>query len=249
MLESITSPTERWHLFGSLRRFLGWARRQNLIESNPADDFDRHYRPVAPRSRDHVPSLAVLRAAWGAVEQEPPHTRDLIRFLLLVPLRRSEAASMKWSDVDVAGKRIAIPADRMKGRERHELPLAPAALAILEARQQPEGLVFSTAAGKLYNDWDGVIGRIRRAIGQASAGKEQRFTLHDIRRGFVSHLAGQFDLDLLDQCLSHKRKGVFGIYQRASRWPERVAALNRWAGLVAGAEESADNVLSFRSAL
>ena len=107
------------------------------------------------------------------------------------------------------------------------------------------GLVFGTAAGKLYKDWGGAIRRIRRAIGQASAGKEQRFTFHDVRRSFVSHLAGQFDLDLLDQCLGHTRKGVFGIYQRSARWPERVAALNRWSTLVVG-EDQIDNVLQFR---
>ena len=246
MLGRIASPTERWHLFGALRRFLGWARRQKLIERNPCDDFDRHDRPTPPRSRDNVPSLEQLKAVWEAAEREPRYARDLCRFLLLVPLRRSEAASLTWPDVDLAGKRIAIPADRMKNDERHELPLSPAAIAILEACKQPEGLVFGTAAGKLYKDWGGAIRRIRKAIGQASAGKEQRFTFHDVRRSFVSQLAGQFDLDLLDQCLGHTRKGVFGIYQRSARWPERVAALNRWSALVTGGDQI-DNVLQFRA--
>ena len=63
---------------------------------------------------------------------------------------------------------------------------------------------------------------------------------------FVSHLAGKFDVDLLDQCLSHTRKGVFGVYQRSSRWPERVAALNAWAELICGeALPEVDNVLRF----
>ena len=164
MLNRIASPTEKWHLFGALRLFLGWAanRKRQLIEHNPTDDFEKDERPGKPRSRDNTPSIAVLKGVWNAVESEPAHARDLYRFLLLVPLRRSEAASLTWADVDLAGKKISIPAHRMKNGERHELPLSPAALAIVEARKQSEGRVFATRAGKLYTDWGGAIDRIRQ---------------------------------------------------------------------------------------
>jgi integrase len=248
MLEGIASPTERWHLFSAARRFLGWCRKQKLIEHNPCDDLDADDRPDKPRSRDNVPSLAVLKAVWDAVESEPAHARDLYRFLLLVPLRRSEAASLTWSDVELAGKRISIPGNRTKSGGRHELPLSPAALDLLETRKQSVGLVFGAAGGKLYTDWGGAIRRIRKKIGQAKTPKEVRYTPHDTRRAFVSELAGRFDVDLLDQCLGHTRKGVFAVYQRSARWPERMAALNAWASLITGDEGQADNVLSFPKA-
>ena len=75
-----------------------------------------------------------------------------------------------------------------------------------------------------------------------------RYTPHDTRRAFVSELAGRFDVDLLDQCLGDTRKGVFAVYQRSARWPERMAALNAWASLITGDEGQADNVLSFPKA-
>jgi integrase len=247
MLDRVGSPTEKWHLFGALRLFLAWAahKKRRHIERNPCDDFETHERPAKPRSRDNVPPLALLRGIWDALELEPPHARDLLRFLLLTPLRRSEAATLEWSDIDLAGKLISIPGDKMKGGERHELPLSPAACAILEGRKQTGGrLVFGTMEGKLYRDWGGSIDRLRKAVGQTEAAKETQFTWHDIRRGFVSCLAGQFDVDLLDQILSHRRGGVFGVYQRSARWPERVAALNAWARMVLGEEQTA-NVVSF----
>ena len=70
------------------------------------------------------------------------------------------------------------------------------------------------------------------------------FRLHDIRRGFVSHLAGAFDIDALDQCLSHTRKGVTGVYQRSLRWPDREGALNAWADLILDTK-SPGNVVPF----
>ena len=86
---------------------------------------------------------------------------------------------------------------------------------------------------KPFDGWNRLATRIRSQIGQADMPKDQAFTFHDVRRGFVSLLAERrYDVDLLDQCLSHTRKGVLGVYQRASRMGERSAALNAWASLL-----------------
>jgi integrase len=239
------SDGERRHVFGGLNKVLTWCRREGLIDHNPCDVLDRSERPKPGKARDHVPSLAELKAVWAAAENEP--MRDLVRLLLLVPLRRDEAAGLRWSEVDLARGRILIAADRMKNAKAHELPLTEQALAILAVRKEaanaePHALIFPSGEGKPYDGWTRLMTRLRNRIGQAEAAKHQAFSLHDIRRAFVSHLAGRFDVDLLDQCLSHTRKGVLGVYQRSSRWQERVAALIAWAALVCG-EAPSDNVV------
>jgi integrase len=239
------APDQRRHVFGGLSRFLGWALKQELISVNPCAALDKHDRPGPGRSRSHVPSLAALRLIWAMVEDEDEPARDLIRFMLLMPLRRSEVAGLKWSEVDFDQGRVRIGADRTKNGEPHELPLPPAALAILGARKLvPNNLVFATPEGRTYKNWNRLLTRIRKAIGEGDADRDNQFNLHDTRRAFVSHLAGQFDADALDQCLGHRRAGVAGIYQRSARWPERVAALNLYAALIAGAELER-NVLPF----
>src|ERR1700733_1300898 len=253
------SAGERRHIFGALSRFLSWCRIQELVEHNPCDALDRSERPKPGRARDNVPSLKVLRDVWIAAEGEPQ--RDLIRFLTLVPLRRHEAAGLLWSEIDFDKARVLIGAERMKSRQVHEMPLSPQALAVLESRWKAHGdvgapkhhettvrkatsqaLVFGSAAAKPFDGWSRLATRIRQRIGQADAPKGQAFTFHDIRRSFVSHLAGRFDVDLLDQCLSHTRRGVFGIYQRASRMAERSAAMSAWASLLLD-EGTVDHVL------
>ena len=232
MLETTSgSDTRRWHIHGALNRFLKWCRKQGLIESNPCDLFDRSDKPKPGAARDHVPSIATLRAIWTAAEHEP--AGDLLRFLLLVPLRRTEAAGLRWSEVDFDQGRIRIVADRIK-KGAAQLPLSPAARAILEAREATAtgDLVFPTAAGGMFVNWDRSLARIRVAIGEDKNNRGSRTTIHDTRRAFVSHLAGQFDVDLLDQCLGHTRRGVLGVYQRSARWPERVLALDMWADLI-----------------
>ena len=242
------SDTERQLVFRGLRRFLAWCRKTGLIESNPCDDLDRDERPKPGKARDHVPSVEQLRAVWAAVEDEP--RRDLIRVLLLLPLRRNEASGLTWGEIDFAAGRIRVSAGRTKTGALHELPLSPPALALLKARRPAKpaaaDLVFPSNGNRSYDGWDKLLRRIRKRIGEAETARAQRFSLHDVRRSFVSALAERgFDVDLLDQCLGHTRKGVFGVYQRASRMAERERALSAWADLVTGAEAS--NVVTFRA--
>jgi integrase len=245
------SGAERVHVYGALNRFMGWCRKQGLIETNPCDALDRHDRPRPSKAREHVPSLDTLRAVWRAVEGE--RACDLVRLLLLLPLRRNEAAGLTWSEVDLGQGRVRISAARMKARQLHELPLAEPAFAILAARKLTVtgDLVFPSSEGASFSDWGRLLTRIRARIGESRKARDDRFSFHDIRRGFVSHLAevaedGGFDLDLLDQVLAHTRRGVFGTYQKSSRWVERVRALNRWSVLITGVEPDS-NVVPIRA--
>jgi integrase len=147
-------------------------------------------------------------------------------------------------------KRIRIPATRMKTREAHELLLSAPALAIIETRKATaeSELVFPGVGGLPYSGFSTLITRIRARIGEAETTKEERLVFHDIRRSFVSLLAERgVDVDLLDAMLAHKRRGSFGVYQRASRMAERGRALEAWGSLVAGEGES-QNVVALRAA-
>jgi integrase len=238
------SQFERRHVYRGAGRFLAWCRRRGLIERNPVDDIDPSERPRSGRSRDNTPSLSVLRSVRNVVEDE--FQRDLVRFILLVPLRREEAAGLRWTEVDLDQGRIRISAERMKNRTVHELPLSEPALDILRSRQANGGeLVFATAEGAVFASWSRLLSRIRQRIGQANVAKSEMFGFHDVRRSFVSILAERgLDVDLLDQCLSHSRKGVLGVYQRSARMSDRAAALKLWAALLLD-ETPNTNVLPF----
>jgi integrase len=238
---------ERRLTFRGLARFLTWCGKQRLVENNICDEFDRDERPRSAPGRDHVPTIDELRAIWSAVENEPQ--RDLVRFLLLVPLRRAEAAGLAWSEVKWPARRIRIAARRAKTRELQELPLSPPALELLKARRIAEKgeLVFPAGEGKPYNGFPRLLKRIRARIGNSEAVKAERFVLHDIRRSFVTLLAEHgYDVDLLDQILGHSRKGVLAVYQRARRMAEREQALNTWADLMTGEERESQRMVKFR---
>ena len=90
-------------------------------------------------ARKHHPAIA-----W---EDVPNFLRELeghegtaalaFRFLILTACRTSEVLNARWQEVDLEFAIWAIPAERMKSRRQHRIPLSKEALTILE-----------TAAGK-----------------------------------------------------------------------------------------------------
>jgi integrase len=247
------SAAEVRHVYGALSRFCDWMveNEQGWMKANPCDALPRRARPKLGNSRDYVPSLAELKAVWAAVEDEP--MRDLVRFLLLVPLRRDEAAGLSWSEVDLDRKRIVVDGGRMKNGESHELPLAEQAFAILAVRKPAKmkrgNLVFPSGEGKPFDGWNRLLTRIRKALKQDEAGRDRRFSVHDVRRSFASLLAERFDENLLDLMPAHRpasRSGSGAAYQKAKRLNERPPVMAAWAGMVTGkeAEASSPNVVS-----
>lgn len=253
------STSETRHIYGALSRFCGWMIEEEIIFANPCEAIPRRKRPKPGASRDNVPTVAELKAVWNAAEKEAPVISDLIKLLLLVPLRRDEAAGLVWSEVHFDEKQLRIRAERMKNRQTHLLPLSKPALTILTERRKAssptsrrnDGLVFpSPESGTVYAGWGRLLGRIRKAIGQTGRGRAERFSLHDIRRSFATLLADRLDESLLDLCLAHtpaSRKGAGGAYQKAQRIPERVAVLDTWARMLTG-EVMAINVVTLRRA-
>ena len=71
------------------------------------------------------------------------------------------------------------------------------------------------------------------------------WTWHDFRRSFATAL-GEAGIPeaVADAVLNHRqsatRGGVLGVYQRASRWPEQVKAMELWGRLLAAAIEGRD---------
>ena len=249
------SDSEVRHVYGALSRFCDWMVEEGMIGANPCDALPRRQRPKPGKSREYVPSLEVLRGVWAAVEDEPQ--RDLVQFNLLVPLRRDEAAGLIWGEADLERGWIKIAATRMKNGETHELPLAKQALAILANRRpanaKPDALVFPSGEGKSYDGFNRLLTRIRKALEQGDAGRDCRFSIHDIRRSFATLLAERFDENLIDLMLAHRpasRSGSGAAYQKAKRLNERPSVMAVWAGMVTGdeAEASSPNIVPFMRA-
>jgi integrase len=207
----------------SLSTFWNWAGRQGLAECNPV----RGTETVREKRRDRVLSDPELAAIWKALA--PGAFGDILRLLILTGQRRAEIAGLRWSEVDFAKGLIHLPAERTKNKHPHEVPLAPLARGILEARRATagEGFVFGR-----FSAWS----KAKLALDLSLPGMA-RWTIHDCRRTAATGLGNlRVGLHIIETILNHRsghKAGVAGTYNR-SAYPEEVReALARWADHVA----------------
>src|SRR4029077_2496125 len=137
-----------------------------------------------------------------------------------------------WSEIDLPGSRIMLPAERTKPGRALEMPLVATARAILETAPRRIGrdYVFGQSGGG-FGAWSwcklAMDGRITAAEGRSLP----RWTLHDLRRtvrtgmsklGVKPHVA-----ELVLNHIAH-RSGVVGVYDHFSYQPEIAEALAKW---------------------
>jgi integrase len=123
--------------------------------------------------------------------------RDYFLLVLLTGLRRTEAMSLRWQDVDLAGKTLTVL--DTKNHQDHTLPLSDHLLGLLRARQKETvgEYVFEGPRGRLSN--------LRYAMAKVTERSSVTFTTHDLRRTFAT-VADSLDIPgyAVKALLNHK---------------------------------------------
>jgi len=110
-----------------------YAVNTGLLDANPTSGvgmaFERPKKQNMPTLRpEELPKL--MRSLVMSNLSIP--TRCLIEWQLLTLVRPSEASGAKWAEIDMDKKIWTIPAERMKAKREHIVPLSPQALDLLE---------------------------------------------------------------------------------------------------------------------
>ncbi len=110
-----------------------YAVNTGLIDANPASGvgmaFEKPKKQNMPTLRpEELPKL--MRSL--VMSNLSVQTRCLIEWQLLTLVRPSEASGAQWSEIDLVTKLWTIPAERMKTKREHVVPLSFQALQILE---------------------------------------------------------------------------------------------------------------------
>jgi integrase len=116
----------------------------------------------------------------GLMALKNPIARDYILLLLFTGLRRTEAATLRWEDVDFAERVIRLPAKSTKAGRKLDLPMSDFVRDLLVARRAlgNTGFVFPSR---------GESGRISdTGLAAVAAATGITVSAHDLRRTFVT---------------------------------------------------------------
>jgi len=161
-----------------------------------------------------------------------PTTKLCILLMLLTFVRKVEIAHACWEEFDLDSAVWVIPAERMKMRDPHVVPLSQQALTALE---QLKPLSFGSAY--LFPSLSSTLkpmGLSTPNVLFARMGYGGRFTPHGVRATASTWLNGRgVRADVIERQLAHvERNRIRAAYNRADYMPERVAMMQTWADFV-----------------
>lgn len=166
-------------------------------------------------------------------------TKAAIQMLALTFQRTKEVRFAEWSQFDIEARLWRIPAEVMKMREAHVVPLSSQALAVLDALRPLTGagrLVFPSTTNR-----ERPISENTCVYALARMGYKGRMTGHGFR-SVASTLLNEhgFRHDVIERQLAHVEKNtVRAAYNRAEYLPERRAMMQGWADYLDGIKAGA----------
>jgi integrase len=228
-----------------LRKLFNWALPRYRLVENPCRGVQP---PSEEKSRDRVLSDDELKRVWLAAVALGWPFGPLVQLLILTGARREEVAAIEWSEIDLARKLWTLPPDRVKNKRRHEVPLSPPVLAIIEALPRKTSKLVFTTNGKTP-----VSGHARTKEKLDELSKVRQWRVHDLRRTVASGMAGlKVAVPVVEKVLNHTSgtfRGIVGVYQRHHFSDEKREALEAWAAYVERlVNPLADNVVDLRAA-
>jgi integrase len=226
----------------ALSAMFSWAMGEGLLGPKPVNPVIGTNNPQASAPRDRVLSDAELAAIWRECGDDD--FGRIVRLLILTGCRREEIGGMRWSEIDMEQRVLALPAERVKNKHAHALPLCDAALEIISGipRMLHSDTVFSRRGGASFSAWS--LAKV--ALDARLGDKVAEWRLHDLRRSAATGMANiGVQPHIIEAVLNHysgHRAGIAGIYNRSRYEAEVRAALVLWSShvqtIVGGAERS-----------
>ena len=160
-------------------------------------------------------------------------TKLLILWQLHTMTRSKEAAGTKWADINTKEAVWIIPAEEMKRRKAHKVPLTPATLAILDQMEPISGhheYVFPSERNKnSHASTYTVNAAIKRSLGY-----KDKLVAHGMRSvaSTALHEKG-YDSLLVEACLAHADENeTRAAYNRSDYLEQRRPIMSWWSEFI-----------------
>ncbi len=223
---------------GGIEDILDAAKVKGLRTGENPARWKGHLKHVlsAPRklTRGHHPAMAyrdVPKFVAGLRARNSGSAR-LVEFTVLTAVRPSEAREASWGEFKLGENVWIIPAERMKERIAHRVPLTPDAIAVLDKLaefQGREGWVFPGAKeGRPLSN--GAGDKMMDLMGAGA------FTVHGFRSSFRDWAGDctDFPREVIEAALAHKVEGeVERAYRRGDALDKRRRLMEAWAEFLA----------------
>ena len=185
----------------------------------------KHYSFL--QETDLPPYLKKVEAYDGSLQ-----TKLALRFLMLTFVRTKELRGAQWQEIDWEKAEWRIPAERMKMKELHVVPLSSQAIALLRELEKLSGhrqYIFPNEHNPTtFMSENTMLYALYRM------GYHSRTTGHGFRSTASTILnENGFHADVIERQLAHnERNSVRAAYNHAQYLPERRKMMQWWADYI-----------------
>ena len=219
----------------SLNQIMDYSVNHGFINANPLAKIIKVF------TKNTVEHMATIRpeelpdflTAVNNSQTIQDKTKLLILWQLHTMTRSKEAAGTKWADINVEEAVWVIPAEEMKRRRAHRVPLTPATLAILEQMKPLSGhheYVFPSERNeKGHASTYTVNAAIKRSLGY-----KDKLVAHGLRSVASTALHEEgYDSLLVEACLAHADENeTRAAYNRSDYLEQRRPIMAWWSDLI-----------------
>ncbi len=205
-------------------------------ERDPTQDLRGAIATPKPKHRAAITDQKEVGGLLRAIDGFSGHltTQLALKLLALTFVRPGEIRHAKWDEFDFSQKVWNIPAERMKMRRPHKVPLSKQALALLDTLQPitsrtAGGFLFPAVHTTLRPMSENTLNTALRRMGYTS----DDMTSHGFRAMAATLLneMGRWPGDVIERQLAHQEpNAVRRAYTHATEyWPQRVEMMQVWA--------------------
>ena len=236
-LDKIVARGARIHanrVLSTIKQALNYGVSRGNLTHNPATGIRSRDIGGIEKPRERVLNLSEIKKIWLFLDtnnnQMSAQIKIAIKIILLTGVRTSELRLATWDEFNFTESLWTVPAINSKGGLIHKIHLSEPVKNLLDELKEISNSDFvicgvDAAKPLTENALARAISRIQKRVGIP------RWTAHDGRRSFATHLGETLRIDpvVIEKCLGHKMPRIMATYNKNEMLPERKDALIQWS--------------------
>jgi integrase len=223
-------------LRGRIEAVLDYAAAKGLREGPNAARWKGNLALTLPAKRkvspvEHHPAIPVqdMPKFFKSLQQREGTAARALEFLVLTAVRSGEVRGAQWSEIDLTKKIWTVPAERMKAKREHRVPLSNQAITLLKSLPSKRlgGLVFPGNKPKAKLSDMSLTAVMRRMAADAVP--------HGLRSSFRDWVgeATPYPREVAEMALAHTvGNAVEAAYRRGDLFEKRRSMMQDWASFL-----------------
>lgn len=173
---------------------------------------------------------------WREISNSQSVSSYALRLLILTACRTSKVLQAKWDEFDFEENVWIIPAERMKAKREHRVPLSEATLKLLNELPREVSSPYLFPGGKSGTHLSNIaLLKYMRNKGYGPSGEKGPYVPHVFRSSFRDWAGeiSQYPQDVAEMALAHTIKNkVEAAYRRGDLLEMRREMMRDWSNYV-----------------